>query len=437
MRSFNILLFEWKHFTKSPFKIIALLLFLIAAIYGLHNGKSLYVTQTTEISNIEGKANQQLQNYISQYEDEEVSKDRPKMGTPSWAMNHTETYNIKKPSPAMVYSIGQAEQYGFYKKIRPWASPYDADMAREIANPERLQIGSLDFNFVILFLFPLLFLILLYNLRSFEAEQGFLPLIEVQTISKNAWLLSRVVFYFILVGVILIALLFYGAMLTNVFETANADFGKMLFTTFLYLTFWSILYFFILNGGKSILGNTLKMVGIWLLFAFIIPATVHQYVSIVKPANLMTELIDANRDKVWEIYDEPETVIQPQLNQLYPEIVESPVFKDSTKRDETRRATTVALVNEFKKESIELIEQENAQKNRMISHSFWFNPVSFFQNRLNRIAQTHYDNYNQHREDVQRLTDKCLKKMVLDSWHDVKVDKQKYIEYNEMLSQIE
>ena len=335
----------------------------------------------------------------------------------------------------MVYSIGQAEQYGFYKKIRPWASPYDADMAREIANPERLQVGSLDFNFVLLFLLPLLLLILLYNLKSAEAEQGFLPLIEVQTTSKNAWLLSRMLFYFILVGLILMALLFYGAMLTNVFETASADFGKMLFTTLLYLTFWSVLYFFILKGGKSILGNTLKMTGIWLFFAFIIPATVHQYVSIVKPANLMTELIDANRDKVWEIYDEPESVIQPQLNQLYPEIVGSPVLKDSTKRDETRRATTVALVNEFKKESIELIEQENAQKNRMISHSFWFNPVSFFQNRLNRIAQTHYDNYNQHREDIQRLTDKCLKKMVLDSWHDVKVDKQKYIEYNEMLSQ--
>ena len=98
----------------------------------------------------------------------------------------------------MVYSIGQAEQYGFYKRVTFWASPYDADMAEEIANPERLQTGTLDFAFVLLFLLPLLLLILLYNIKSAEAEQGFLPLIEVQTASKNAWLLARMSFYFLL-----------------------------------------------------------------------------------------------------------------------------------------------------------------------------------------------------------------------------------------------
>ena len=117
--------------------------------------------------------------------------------------------------------------------------------------------------------------------------------------------------------------------------------------------------------------------------------------------------------------------------------MESPVLKDSIKRDKTRREATVALVSEFKKESIELIELENALKNSMISNSFWFNPVSFFQNKLNRIAQTHYDNYNQHREDIQTLIDQCIYQMVVDSWHDVKVGKEKHIEYNEMLSQTE
>ena len=59
------------------------MLFLTAAIYGLHNGKSLYETQTTKISNIEGKANQQLQDYISQYETEEASKNDQR-----WASHH-------------------------------------------------------------------------------------------------------------------------------------------------------------------------------------------------------------------------------------------------------------------------------------------------------------------------------------------------------------
>jgi hypothetical protein len=173
------------------------------------------------------------------------------MGHPYWAIWYTPTYHLKMPSPAMVYSIGQAEQYVFYKHITFWASPYDPDMAEEIANPERLQTGTLDFSFVLLFLSPLLLLILLYNLKSAETEQGFMPLIEVQTTSKNKWLLARIAFYYMLVGVVIIGLLVYGAFLTNVFETRGSAFGEILAYTFLYLTFWSIIYFLNFKKWKN------------------------------------------------------------------------------------------------------------------------------------------------------------------------------------------
>ena len=60
----------------------------------------------------------------------------------------------------MVYSLGQAEQYGYYKRVTLFSSPYDADLSEELANPERLQTGTLDFAFVLLFLSPLLLLAL-------------------------------------------------------------------------------------------------------------------------------------------------------------------------------------------------------------------------------------------------------------------------------------
>ena len=46
------------------------------------------------------------------------------------------------------------------------------DMTRD-TNLERLQIGTLDFAFGLIFLLPLLLIILLHNLRSMESEQGF------------------------------------------------------------------------------------------------------------------------------------------------------------------------------------------------------------------------------------------------------------------------
>lgn len=435
MRSLNIFFYEWKHFIRNPFKIVALLLFVIAGLYGLRNGQDLYQNQMTEIEKIQEKIKIDKQKHLSQYEEGKlVDENRPwiDMSTPFWAIWNTPTYHLKAPSPAMVYSIGQAEQYGFYKRVTFWASPYDADMAEEIANPERLQTGTLDFAFVLLFLLPLLLLILLYNIKSAEAEQGFLPLIEVQTASKNGWLIARMLFYFVLLTVVIIGLLFYGALLTDVFKTTSQAFGQLVFYTFLYLSFWSIIYLIILKKGKSILGNTLQMVGVWLLFAFIIPATVHQSVSIAKPANLMTDFIEV-RDKQQDLYAN-DSIFQQQLIELFPEIVNSPVYLDSTTIDLARNQSASALVNELKKESIRPIEDESQEKNSLIQSTYWFNPVSFFQNQFNEIAQTHFDDYQEYRNDIQALIDKRTALLVKELWNDVKVDKEKYVEYNEILS---
>lgn len=435
MKSLNIFLYEWKHFIRNPFKIVAVLLFVIAAIYGLHNGASLYKQQITEIEKIQEKANEDKYKYLKMYEEGQLTdEERPwiDMSTPFWAIWWTPTYHLKTPSPAIVYSIGQAEQYGFYKRVTFWASPYDADMAEEIANPERLQIGTLDFAFVLLFLTPLLLLILLYNIKSIEAEQGFLPLIEVQTASKNKWVLARVLFYFLLATAVISGLLVYGALLTDVFQTASNAFGQMLLYSLLYLIFWSLIFFFVIQNGKSILGNTLQMVGVWLLFAFVVPAIVHQSVSIAKPTNLMTDFIEV-RDKQQDLYAN-DTLFQQKLIDLFPDIVNSPVYQDSTKINLARNQSASALVNELKKESIAPIEKESQEKNSLIQATYWFNPLTFFQNKLNQISKTDYADYQQYRNDIQAMIDKRTAVLVKELWNDTKVDKEKYLEYDVELS---
>ena len=177
MRNLHLFLLEWKHFVRSPFKLFALSLFIIASLYGLHKGASLHQKQTAEIEQIEKRIQEERQELIEDHYRKEIFtiEDRPWVdySTPFWAIWSSSLYHFKKPSPAMVYSIGQSEQYGFYKRITFWASPYDADLAEEIANPERLQTGTLDYAFVLLFLSPLLLLILLYNLKTLFAFCSF------------------------------------------------------------------------------------------------------------------------------------------------------------------------------------------------------------------------------------------------------------------------
>ncbi len=432
MKNLSVFLYEWKHFSRNRFKVVALLLYVAAGIYGLHNGAALYQQQVSEIERIEEEAHTGRQKYIAYYDEgKKGPEDRPwvDMTTPFWAIWYASIYHFKMPSPAIVYSIGQAEQYGFYKRVTFLSSPYDADMAEEIANPERLQTGTLDFAFVVLFLLPLLLLILLYNVKSAESEQGFLPLIEVQTVSTNSWLLSRVSFYATLVLLSHLILIFYGAMLTPVLETASQVVGQVFLYIFLSLVFWSTIYFLILRKGKTITGNALKMVGICVVFLFIIPAVVHQWLSIKQPANLMTDFIDANRDKKDDLYNQPDSVIQAQLFAMFPEIVDSPLAQDTLRIDQARNRSTYSLVNELMKASIVPIENENDHKNQFIRTTYWFNPVTFFQNQFNKITQTHYRDYQQYRDDIQNMIDGQIRMMVLDIWQDVKVDKAKYLEY--------
>ena len=433
MKNLDILLLEWKHFVRSPFKIIALVLFVVAGIYGLHKGANLYHKQSTEIAKIEERIEKDRLSIIDDHyrTGNLTPEDSPwiNYSEPFWAVWFSSPYHFKKPSAAMVYSIGQSEQYGFYKRITFWASPYDADLAEEIANPERLQTGTLDFSFALLFLLPLVLLVLLYNLKSMETEQGFMTLIAVQMPAKSKWLFLRVSFYAAIFLLVLLALLLYGATLTGVLSQANSVFGEVFLYAALYLLFWSAIYFIILLKGKSILGNTLRMTAAFLLLAFIIPAGVHQLLSISKPTNLMTDFIDV-RDQQEALYEEPDSLKEAKLISLFPEILNSPVYQDSARMGEAMNNSTSALVNELKKRSIAPVINEFQQKNAFIESTFWFNPVSSFQNRLNATCGTHFNNYQQYRDNIQTLIDRQMKMMVLDTWNDVRVDETKYKEYS-------
>ncbi len=439
MKNLSIFLYEWKHFTRSPFKIIAVLLYLLAGIYGLHKGASLYHKQHAAINEIEQKAAKEKQTCLNRYQGDSLvpsKEDWVNLAEPNWAIEYTQVYHHKSPSSAMVYSIGQSEQYGFSKKITRWASPYDDDLVEEIANPERLQIGTLDFTFVLLFLSPLLLLVLLYNIKSSEIEQGFMALIEVQSVSKNSWLVTRVLFYFLLVLFTNLLLIIFGGLQTGVFTAANKAFGQMLLYSFSYCTFWFVLFFFILQIGKSIMSNTLKMIGIYFVFAFIIPAAVSQYLSIQYPTNLMTEFADAKLEKRWQLWDKSDTLRLAELEKLFPAITKSSLLKNNDKRSTAIQESTSALENRLRKVSIQPIEEENRIKNAFISGTFWFNPVSFFHNRFNTVSQTHFDNYQNYRNEIQYLIDKQIGFLISEMWNDVKVDKKKYLEYDQKLKRL-
>ena len=435
MRYLNVILFEWKHFIQSPFKIVGVVLFIISGVYGLHNGADLYKKQNNEISKLNQKAELEKETILDFYDNNKKGpQTRPwvDITKPLWAIRNVPTYHYKKPSPTIVYNIGQTEQYGFYKKISVYSSPYDADMTKEIANPERIQFGALDFSFTILYLLPLLLLILLYDIKGSEAEQGFLPLILVQTGVKQWWMLTRITFYVILSMLVILVLMFYGSTLTEVFKTP-LTFWNIFFWIIIYLFFWVTFYFLILFFGKNTISNTFQMMGLWLMFSFIIPAAVHQWISIESPVNLMTNIIDTKRGEKDQIYKELASKTNNELLQLYPNLKQTENTKTTSNVQNLRANSKIAFVNAALKNTININETNNLDRNKRISRTYVFNPLTFFQAKLNQLTSTDYNSYKIYRDDIQHLVDTRINTLILDTWNTTKIDKTKYKDYNKSL----
>lgn len=179
------------------------------------------------------------------------------------------------------------------------------------------------------------------------------------------------------------------------------------------------------------------MIGIWLLFAFIIPAAIQQWIAIEKPTNLMIAIIDAKRDKTDNIYAQSDKAIDEQLFELFPSLKQTDMAKDSIRIKRARRNSMEALINIAMKDATSSLEKDNQSKNELISKTYWFNPITFFQNKLNHLSKTHYNDYQEYRNEIQDLVNKRTKIMVLDIWNDVKVDQTKYLEYYKEFSNAE
>ena len=433
----NIFLLECKHFIRSPFKVIAIFLFILASVYGIHNSVSLYQTQINEIDKIEIRVSKERQEFVKKHlaEDQSTLQNNNSRDytSPYWALRQFPLYHFKKPSPSMVFSIGQSEQYGFYKRITFNSSPYDNDLSEEIANPERLQIGTFDFSFALLFLLPLVLVILLFNIKSNEIEQGFMSLIEVQVLSKNSWIVARVGFYSFLALLISYGLILYGSLLMASLQPIKTAMVPMMLYTFFYILFWSALFLFIIIKNKNLLSIILKMSFSFILFVFVTPGIVHQLLSINYPVNLMTDLIDV-RDQRQELYGKPHDAINSQLKIIYPQIENGSIMNDSLKVKSALSQSIPALVNSIKKNNIGIVEKEIRSKIDFVNKFNIINPIVFFQNKINALSKSHYDNYQAYRNEIQFLIDKQINVLIEDIWSGRKVDESRYTEYSKIFT---
>ena len=428
----EIALIEILHLTRSPFKIISILLYIIAVIYGCQNGYNLFKKHNNEIMSIKADYEESIEKMLVKYEEIEngtLNKSRRDPTTPYWAIWNTPSYAFKYPSSMMVFSLGQSEQYGYYKRVTNWSSTFDNDLAEEIANPERLAMGTLDFNFVLIYLTPILLIILLFNIGGLEKDLNFDNLIYVNNISKKNWLLSRFSFYFVLLNIILFLLLIPYGLLAAVFQNEAISFLKLSLLILIYNLIWFLIFYLINYWGKNSPDHAIKMISTWLVFCIIIPGAFHQVASLKYSTNYMTDYLDVSRDQRYGIFDLPADTIQSKLLKIFPKLQNTIYAADTSLNKSIVDKSISGLVNVLNKEVVKKIEKSNDDKNQFVKSYFILNPVVYFQNKINSFTKTDYYAYRSYRKYIQSIIDKKIDLILVDTWNNVNVNKGKYIQY--------
>ena len=430
MRFLDVFLYEFNHFRKNISKVITYLIFVFASIYSIYNGFNLQHVQQDTIANITEENRAKIEKFSNWFE---------KINTKPNALDvlsYIPSYAIKQPSPLLALGIGQAEQYGYYKTITNWSSTYDNDMVEEISNPERLVNGNIDFSFLVIFLLPVLLIILTYNIKGFEQDFNFDKLIVIQFGSMEKWVLIRFIFYVLLLFFTVLFFVFFVAIINNVLFSHFLNIGSLIILLTTYIFSFSIIFYLLIIKSSSSSEIAFKMISIWLLICVVVPGSVHQLASIQYPVNYMTEYLDSNRKETYEVFDLPTDSLHARLVKIYPNLHTSQSEKYYEINQKNKRNVISAIVNHMNKRAIDKIEKKNDAKNQFIRSTYWFNPISFVQNKWNIYTDTDYYSYKEYRVNVQQTIDKKISLVIFEPWYDRKVTNSIYQNYLKALNPI-
>lgn len=201
------------------------------------------------------------------------------------------------PAPLASFAIGQTDLYPYYVKVSTLNQQTFLNND-EIEHPLHLLSGRFDLAFVVLYLYPLVILVLTYNLISAEREAGTLAMTLSHPVTLRTLVTGKVVLRFCFV--VAVAVVF--ALLGGLFGGMSWDVSGTLVRLFLwacvvavYGGFWFGLGVVVSARGSGSASNAMTLAGFWLLFVLLIPSLLNVAVTTAHPAPSRVELINAMR----------------------------------------------------------------------------------------------------------------------------------------------
>lgn len=219
------------------------------------------------------------------------------------------------PSEFAFAAAGQRDVQPWKHRIRMLALEGQI-YERDVGNPSVALIGRFDFSFFAAFIFPLVLIMLLYDLKDSERKAGRYSLLESTASRPNSVWLSRLylrsgaVFLCLILPMIFAGLLAGTDLLTLISASA-----MVLAST----VFWTVLCYFFSAWHKPGSVILVTLIGVWLLTSVVLPAgarlAIDRWVSL--PSG--SEILLLQRETVNDAWDLPREDTMDLFFERHPE----------------------------------------------------------------------------------------------------------------------
>lgn len=329
---------------------------------------------------------------------------------------------VNHPGKLTHLSLGQKDVYSPYRKVSARSLYYDGsgislgDKYAEINNPHKQLAGNFDLAYWLLYLIPLFIIARNHNLFSESNENGTLPLLQQLPVSVRTITFIRLL-YRCLGTLLLVSLFSLAGYLYSPIEASGtgAPFLEWMLVAMAYVIFWFALSWALISCRRSAASTALMMTGCWILFLFIIPGLVNNYISSRYPLGSRTALVDALNEKTATLWDMPDSIQQVELYKDFPLLATEPIKPIWTSMDsfdslgvsedaDLRYNKRIMLWHYFLDKSVQAevkAYEKQLEEKEKAAHPFaWIHPAMVAQRGLNLAAASGEDNRNAFRQST-------------------------------------
>ncbi|WP_176829756.1 DUF3526 domain-containing protein [Tenacibaculum sp. MAR_2009_124] len=223
---------------------------------------------------------------------------------------------INSLKPIAGLAIGQSDVNSHIQNVSILnleGQKYDTDLV----NPMRLQVGNLDFSFLMICLFPLIVIALNFNLLSEEEEKGTWKMVRIQERSLFKYLLLKLSIRFLFVSLILIFLILASKVFLRI--SVDLDFWYITIISFTYIIFWFLVSFFVVLLRKSSNTNAIVLLTLWLVLVVLLPVMTNNYITNKYPVKEAFTMIIKQRDGYHKKWDTDKRATMEKFYNHYPQ----------------------------------------------------------------------------------------------------------------------